>query len=105
MSNMSACIIKAPKLCFMDTSLYAYLCEWQDARMLEDSVMGGSFFEIFVVSELVKNASAYGFDPRMMLYYYRDIGRKETGFLLPAQGALHSIEAKNAESPARPTPI
>ena len=32
MANVSNRIIKAPKLYFMDTGLYAYLCKWPNAE-------------------------------------------------------------------------
>ena len=103
MANASKRIIKAPKLYFMDTGLCAYLCKWPNPQMLMDGVMGGAFFETYVVSELIKNFYNFGLEPSQYLYFYRDIDKKEIDVLLVNDGALYPIEIKKGITPSKPT--
>ena len=103
MANASKRIIKAPKLYFMDTGLCAYLCKWPNSQMLMDGVMGGAFFETYVVSELIKNFYNFGLEPEQYLYYYRDIDKKEVDILLVKDGALYPVEIKKGIAPSKPT--
>lgn len=103
MANMSKRIIKAPKLYFMDTGLCAYLCKWPTAEMLKDGVMGGAFFETYVVSEVIKSFLNNGTDPARYLYYYRDIDKKEVDILLVKDNAIYPVEIKKGVTPSRPT--
>lgn len=103
MANVSKRIIKAPKLYFMDTGLCAYLCKWPTAEMLENCAMNGAFFETYVVSELIKNLSAFNKEPGEMLYYYRDIDRKEVDLLFIEQNEIYPIEIKKGITPKKPT--
>ncbi|MBQ9664182.1 MAG: ATP-binding protein [Oscillospiraceae bacterium] len=103
MANMSKRIIKAPKLYFMDTGLCAYLCKWPTSQMLQDGIMGGAFFETYVVSEVLKSFLNNGVDPAQYLYYYRDIDKKEIDILLVKNDALYPIEIKKSISPSKAT--
>ena len=103
MANASKRIIKAPKLYFMDTGLCAYLCKWPNSQMLMDGVMGGAFFETYVVSEIIKNFYNFGLEPAQYLYYYRDIDKKEVDILLVKDGALYPVEIKKGIAPSKPT--
>jgi len=103
MANMSKRIIKTPKLYFMDTGLCAYLCKWPSSQMLKDGVMGGAFFETYVVSEVIKSFFNHGEDPSGFLYYYRDIDKKEIDILLVDQGKLYPVEIKKSLYPSKPT--
>ena len=103
MANMSKRIIKAPKLYFMDTGLCAYLCKWPTAEMLKDGVMGGAFFETYVVSEVIKSFLNNGTDPAQYLYYYRDIDKKEVDILLVKNNAIYPVEIKKGVTPSKPT--
>ncbi len=102
MANVSSRIIKAPKLYFTDTGLCAYLCRWPSAAMLQDCAMSGAFFETYIVSEMMKNAYAFGRDPKTFLYYYRDVDQKEIDLLYVDQDTLHPIEIKKSAAPKKP---
>jgi len=102
MANLSNRVIKAPKLYFMDTGLCAYLCRWRDAKMLEDGVMSGAFFETYVVSEFVKNFYAYNLDPKESLFYYRDKDQKEVDLIYDDGTTIYPIEIKKSTSPKNP---
>lgn len=101
MANMSKRIIKTPKLYFMDTGLCAYLCKWPTSEMLKDGVMGGAFFETYVVSEVIKSFLNHGEDPKQFLYYYRDIDKKEVDILLVKNDAIYPVEIKKNVSPVK----
>lgn len=103
MANASKRIIKAPKLYFMDTGLCAHLCKWPSAEMLRDGVMGGAFFETYVVSEVIKSFLNNGLDPQQFLYYYRDIDKKEVDLLLVKDGCIYPVEIKKGAAPNKPT--
>ena len=103
MANASKRIIKAPKLYFMDTGLCAYLCKWPDAEMLENCAMSGSFFETYVVSEVIKSFCNHGIEPEHYLYYYRDIDKKEIDLLLVKEGRIYPVEIKKSMNPSKPT--
>lgn len=103
MANASKRIIKSPKLYFMDTGLCAYLCKWPNAQMLMDCAMNGTFFETYVVSEIIKSFYNSGIEPRQYLYYYRDIDKKEVDILLVKDGALYPVEIKKGIKPSKPT--
>lgn len=101
-SNLSNRIIKAPKLYFMDTGLCSYLAKYPNAETLEFGALGGAIFETFVVSELIKNFTSHGVDPKMHLYYYRDKDQKEIDLIYAEANALYPIEIKKGVSPNRP---
>ncbi len=103
MPNLSNRIIKAPKLYFMDTGLCSYLCKWPTAEMMENGVMGGAFFETFVVSEIIKNMYAYNRDPKEFLFYYRDTNQKEVDLLYVEQNRIYPMEIKKGIAPSKPT--
>ena len=71
--------------------------------MLMDGVMGGAFFETYVVSEIIKNFYNFGLEPAQYLYYYRDIDKKEVDILLVKDGALYPVEIKKGIAPSKPT--
>lgn len=102
MANASNRIIKAPKLYFMDTGLCAYLCKWPNATMLENCAMSGAFFETYVVSEIIKNFSAFNKNPRDFFFYYRDIDQKEIDLLFVNEEGIYPIEIKKGIAPKNP---
>lgn len=103
MSNLSKRIIKAPKMYFMDTGLCAYLCKWPNARMLEDCAMSGAFFETYVISEIAKSFYNHAQNPKMYLYYYRDIDKKEVDLLYADNDKIYPIEIKKGSAPSKAT--
>ena len=101
-SNLSNRIIKSPKLYFMDTGLCSYLAKYQDPATLEVGALSGAIFETFVVSEIIKNISNHGLDPRMYLYYYRDKEKREIDLIYSEGDRLYPIEIKKGISPNKP---
>ncbi len=101
-SNLSNRIIKSPKLYFMDTGLCSYLAKYPNAETLEVGALGGAIFETFVVSEIIKNLTSHGVDPKMHLYYYRDKDQKEIDLIYDQADTLYPIEIKKGISPNHP---
>ena len=101
-SNLSNRIIKSPKLYFMDTGLCSYLAKYPNSETLEVGALSGAIFETFVVSEIIKNMTSYGLDPKMNLYYYRDKDQKEIDLLYIEGDTIYPIEIKTGVSPNNP---
>lgn len=101
-SNLSNRIIKSPKLYFMDTGLCSYLAKYQSVETLEVGALSGAIFETFVVSEIIKNFTSHGIDPKMNLYYYRDKDQKEIDLIYVESDDLYPIEIKKGISPTNP---
>ena len=101
-SNLSNRIIKAPKLYFMDTGLCSYLAKYPNPETLEIGALSGAIFETFVVSEMIKNFTSHGLDPKMNLYYYRDKDQKEVDLLYIEGDTIYPIEIKKGISPNNP---
>ena len=78
----------------MDTGLCAYLCGWSDPKILEASAMSGSFFETYVVSEMIKSLKNEGMRVEYTLYYYRDRDQKEVDILYIKDQTIYPIEIK-----------
>ena len=104
-SNLSNRIIKAPKLYFMDTGLCSYLAKYPNPETLEIGALSGAIFETFVVSEIIKNITSHGLDPKMNLYYYRDKDQKEVDLLYIEGDTIYPIEIKKGISPNNPERI
>ena len=101
-SNLSNRIIKSPKLYFMDTGLCSYLAKYPNPETLEIGALSGAIFETFVVSEMIKNFTSHGLDPKMNLYYYRDKDQKEVDLLFIEGDTIYPIEIKKGISPNNP---
>ena len=98
-TNVTARLVKTPKLYFLDTGLAAYLTEWASPETLAAGAMGGAIFETFVFAEILK-----GWWNRMRvppLYYYRDKDGKEIDLLFVHDRTLHPVEVKLGATPRR----
>lgn len=91
--------IKRPKIIFMDSGLAAYLARWSDAETLLSGALAGSFFENYVISEIIKGYVNKGLETRNRLYYYRDSNQKEIDFLIIQNGTVYPIEIKLSTNP------
>lgn len=101
-SNLSNRIIKSPKLYFMDTGLCSYLAKYPNSETLEAGALSGAIFETFVVSEIIKNFTSHGINPKMNLYYYRDKDQREIDLIYVEGNTLFPIEIKKGISPSNP---
>ena len=104
--------IKTPKIYFRDTGLAAYLTSWLTKETLENGAMNGSFFETFVINEIIKSYINEGKDYKKRIYYYRgkDKTKKksdgqdvfeenEIDLIIEENGILYPIEIKKTSNP------
>lgn len=94
-------IVKRPKLYFMDTGLACYLSMWNNPHALEISSMGGSMFETFVISEIIKGYVNAGIDVRSRLFYYRDNNGREIDLMILENGKIYPVEIKKSADPGK----
>jgi len=92
-------ITKTPKIYFLDTGLAAHLLKWGNAEVLESGAMSGSFFETYVVSEIIK--SYYNTGKRPPICYYRDKEQREIDLIIEQNGTLYPIEIKKTGTPSK----
>lgn len=92
--NFSKRLVKAPKLYFLDTGLAAHLTKWKDAATVQSGAMAGSFFETYVITELIKSYIFRGVEPP--LYYFRDKESHEVDVLIEDGQKLYPVEIKLA---------
>ncbi len=96
-TNVTARLVKAPKLYFLDTGLAAYLTEWSSPQTLEAGAFSGAMLETWVVSELLKGYMHQGRHPPF--YFYRDKDKREIDLLVVADGVVSPVEIKKTASP------
>jgi len=89
--------VKTPKLHFLDIGLASYLTRWMSAENLSIGANNGSFFESFVVSEILKSYTNAGKEAD--LYFLRDGNRKEIDLLIHENNTLYPIEIKTKAEP------
>ncbi len=99
LANISDRIIKTPKIYFMDTGLCSYLARIPSAEILEKSAFAGSFYETYVVSEIIKTYYSSSKDYQMELYYYRDKDQKEVDLIIESFEGIFPIEIKKGINP------
>ncbi|MDR0690940.1 MAG: DUF4143 domain-containing protein [Streptococcaceae bacterium] len=90
---------KTPKLYFCDTGLCAHLSMWLTPDILRTGAKNGSYFENFVVMQLVR-AYSYG-KTKANLTYYRDANKKEIDLLVEEGQFIHPFEIKLSANPKR----
>lgn len=88
---------KTTKLYFTDTGLCAYLSMWLSPETLMHGAASGSYFENYVVMELVKNYS-YSKN-KVNLAYYRDSNAKEIDMFVEMNNEIHPLEIKKSANP------
>ena len=95
--NITARIVKTPKLYFLDTGLCSHLLGWDSPTTLMNGAMAGAMLETFVVGEILKRYWNVGRTPR--LYFYRDKVGAEIDLLIEHDGILDPIEVKRSTNP------
>ena len=70
-NNIMKRAVKTPKIYFLDTGLVSYLTKWKNQDVLESGNMARSFFENFVIVEIIKSYYNTG-ELRPPIYFYRD---------------------------------
>lgn len=98
--NLGKRLVKAPKIYFLDTGLACFLAGFESSAAVLRSALLGALFETLVLGQLVRSFHHAG--RRANLYFIRDQHGNEVDFVVPVGEALHLIECKWAEMPARP---
>jgi predicted AAA+ superfamily ATPase len=89
--------VKTPKLHFLDIGLASYLARWMTPETLSIGASNGSFFESFVVSEILKSYTNAGKEAD--LFFLRDGNKKEIDLLIHENNTLYPIEIKTRAEP------
>ena len=97
-NNIMKRAVKTPKIYFLDTGLVSYLTKWKNKDVLESGNMAGSFFENFVIVEIIKSYYNSG-ELRTPIYFYRDKEKREIDLIIEQNGKLHPIEIKKSAKP------
>lgn len=98
-SNLIKRVVKSPKIYFTDTGLACYLVSYYDSNVLEKSAYNGAIFETYVISEIIKNYSNNGVNPKMKLSYYRDNHKKEIDLIIEDGNTIYPVEIKKSMNP------
>ena len=94
-------VVKSPKIYFMDTGLACYLVGYTNSKILENSAFNRAIFETYVISEIIKNYTNNGIDPKLKLSYYRDNHKKEIDLIIEDKDIIYPIEIKKSMNPGR----
>ena len=90
-------LTKTPKLYFYDTGLCAYLAKIPSKDMLMASSFSGSYFENFVMNQImIKNQLSAN---ERNIYFYRDIDQNEVDVLLEDGEGVTPLEIKLSANP------
>jgi hypothetical protein len=94
--NFNKRIVKMPKLYFYDTGLVCSLLGIQNVQQLNYHPLGGSLFENFVISELLK----YRYNRAKLnnLYFWRDNIGHEIDVIVEISNGLFPIEIKSGKT-------
>ena len=95
--NVTARVVKSPKVYFLDTGLASFLCKWLTPETLQNGAMSGQIFETYVVGEILK--SYYNASKEPPLYFFRNDKAEEVDLLFHQDGTLYPAEIKKSASP------
>lgn len=90
-------VVKRPKLFFTDTGFAAWLCKIPSAETLSKVYNSGSFFENFVIMEILKSWIHNGEEPHF--YYYRDTRFNENR---PSDFQRHALPSDRHQDDRKP---
>ena len=96
-NNAVSRAVKTPKIHFLDIGLASYLTRWMTAENLSIGASNGSFFESYVVSEILKSYTNAGRE--VDLYFLRNGNKKEIDLLIHENNTLYPIEIKIKSEP------
>ena len=89
--------IKAPKIYMTDTGLAAWLLSINSAEELEKSNLSSSFFETFVIMEILKSYRHNG--RKALFYHYRDNSKVSIDLLIEDEEYFYPVNIKNISEP------
>lgn len=99
-ANLGHRVIRTAKLHIADTGLLCSLLGVDAKRLINDGTLAGGVFETFVVTEIVRQASAGDFAHDLVLHHYRDQPGNEVDLVLERlNGEVVGIEVKASANP------
>jgi uncharacterized protein len=99
-NNVSAKVVKKPKLTIVDSGLAAHLVGTSTEALLRDPNLLGQLLETFVTNELHRQITWSNVQPTM--WHFRDRSGAEVDIVLEApNGDIVGIEVKSTSSPTR----
>jgi uncharacterized protein len=99
-ANLGHRVVRTAKLHIADTGLLCSLLGVDAERLTNDGTLAGGIFETFVVTEIVRQASAGGFAHDLVLHHYRDQPGNEVDLVLERlNGEVVGIEVKASANP------
>lgn len=96
--NLGKRLVKAPKLCFLDSGLLAWLLGIRDPDQLRNHPLRGAVFESWVASEILKARAHHGRAPEVT--HYRDRHGTEIDAVVETETDVVLVEAKSGETVA-----
>lgn len=98
--NLSARVVRRPKLFISDTGLLAALTNiGPDALQQPNSVAVGALLETFVANEITRQIAASG--ALLRLHHFRESGAREVDLVIErADGGVVAVEVKASASPS-----
>lgn len=91
-NNLGKRLVKSPKVYFYDTGLVSLLTGIENRQEWEKSILFGSLFENYIISEIIKRK--YHENKRMDLYYLRTSNGDEIDLIIDRGLAIELIEIK-----------
>ncbi|GJM06538.1 MAG: hypothetical protein DHS20C10_02720 [marine bacterium B5-7] len=93
-SNLRKRIVKSPKVYFYDTGLVTHLTGIENMKQFESNIMGGTLFENYVISEIVKNN--YHHQLNQQFYFLRTHDGMEIDLIIEHKQQRTLIEIKRS---------
>jgi predicted AAA+ superfamily ATPase len=94
--NLRKRIVKAPKLCFLDSGLVCWLLGIRNPDELRLHPLRGAVFESWVTAEVYKAVASRGVRPR--LHHWRDHRGREVDLVVDRGRDLVAVEVKSAST-------
>jgi predicted AAA+ superfamily ATPase len=99
-ANLGHRIVRSPKLHLADTGMLCTLIGADEKRLVRDGELAGSVFETFVVTELLRQASASDMSAELSFHHYRDQPGNEVDLVVErSNGEVIGVEVKATATP------
>jgi predicted AAA+ superfamily ATPase len=89
-------LIKRPKVYFYDTGVVSFLTGLNEKRIIERSPLAGSFFENYIISEILKRRIHAGLNAN--LYFMKTSNGVEVDVIIEDKNNIQFIEIKNTST-------
>lgn len=96
-ANIGKRLVKTPKIYFTDVGMLCHLTGLKDPEHAASGPLGGAIFETAVLSEIYKNVTHRGSDPRV--YFWRTSAGAEVDIVFDSGRKLIPLEVKLSATP------